>query len=491
MYACDGQGVSCGQAPDQPVNRSETGLGPNPFYNLQQPGADFVKAGVTTRRHGMTVPQPEPFVLTVPAVPAGAVVVETFMSWNYLSNSAPANDIVTVNGVPITGAQQGLGSPDLCWAKTYAVNYLASGLTSTVNPGPAPVNVTIAGATDKALGADANVYGEGLTILVVYYMPDEPWRNLDLYKGYTSTETTGTGAALATLNFTVTYLTPDFHFFLNALDGQVAGDDFFIDGVNRSGQVLGTGVVGDAWQGFLGPNAASNYYDHANDDISSFFLPPKSSITVSTVQVGSTMDCVGHSFGGVSFPMEAPSLSSLVDILPDPMYVYDSYIIDPPPGYAYVGNLSGGYTVNQINPASVLINGSVVPTSTAILPSYPGFTGPVLELTFVLRQFVPPYEPVWDQQTVNYTITGQIMGGPPFSGTGSLQMIGHLTGDADGNHVINISDALYIAAFIFENGPEPYVYEVGDVDCNGLINVSDVVYLIAYIFDAGPEPCKH
>ena len=29
----------------------------------------------------------------------------------------------------------------------------------------------------------------------------------------------------------------------------------------------------------------------------------------------------------------------------------------------------------------------------------------------------------------------------------------------------------------------------GDLDCNDLVNVSDAVYIIAYIFGGGAEPC--
>jgi hypothetical protein len=29
----------------------------------------------------------------------------------------------------------------------------------------------------------------------------------------------------------------------------------------------------------------------------------------------------------------------------------------------------------------------------------------------------------------------------------------------------------------------------GDADCNGIVNISDAVYLISYIFGGGPEPC--
>ena len=286
----------------------ETGLGPAPFFNHQGYGANFIKASTTTRVYNTyTNGQTEPFVLTVPALPAGAVVVETFISWNYLlDGTPPANDAITVNGNAANGTLVGTGSPDLCWNKDGTASYLVSGATPWVTPGPTPVAVTIAGATDKALGGDPNAYGEGLTILVVYEVPADPWRNVDLYHGYAS-NTSGAvlWTAAATLNFTVPYEGGDFHFFVNGLDGQIAGDDFFIDGINRSGTISGTVAVGDAWQGLLGPSASgvANMYDHANDDISAFVTAPAVKLDLNTIGIVE-LDCIGHSFAAVSFPAE-------------------------------------------------------------------------------------------------------------------------------------------------------------------------------------------
>ena len=62
-------------------------------------------------------------------------------------------------------------------------------------------------------------------------------------------------------------------------------------------------------------------------------------------------------------------------------------------------------------------------------------------------------------------------------------------GDADGNGFVNISDAVYLIAYIFSGGPAPSPLAAGDCDCNGFVNISDAVYLIGYIFGGGPAPC--
>ncbi len=65
----------------------------------------------------------------------------------------------------------------------------------------------------------------------------------------------------------------------------------------------------------------------------------------------------------------------------------------------------------------------------------------------------------------------------------------YLSGDADNNGVVNISDAVYMVTYIFSGGAAPIPTIAGDADCNGIITISDVVYLINFIFSGGPAPC--
>ncbi len=62
-------------------------------------------------------------------------------------------------------------------------------------------------------------------------------------------------------------------------------------------------------------------------------------------------------------------------------------------------------------------------------------------------------------------------------------------GDANGSGTVNISDAVYLIAYIFSGGPAPSPLLAGDANCSGSVNISDAVYLIAYIFSGGPAPC--
>lgn len=65
----------------------------------------------------------------------------------------------------------------------------------------------------------------------------------------------------------------------------------------------------------------------------------------------------------------------------------------------------------------------------------------------------------------------------------------YLCGDADGNDIVTISDAVYLINYIFSGGPAPDPLTAGDADCNSLLTISDVVYMINYIFSGGSAPC--
>lgn len=113
---------------------------------------------------------------------------------------------------------------------------------------------------------------------------------------------------------------------------------------------------------------------------------------------------------------------------------------------------------------------------------------------------------IWDESDdVNFPESARIdsIGLPDscLAGTNNISLVldlrnglvtrGHLCGDSDANGLINISDVVYLIAYIFNQGPEPQPYEAGDVDCNSLVNISDAVYLVSFIFGSGLPPCEN
>lgn len=65
----------------------------------------------------------------------------------------------------------------------------------------------------------------------------------------------------------------------------------------------------------------------------------------------------------------------------------------------------------------------------------------------------------------------------------------YVCGDANGDAVRDISDCVFIIAFIFSSGSAPAPQRLGDANNDGTVDISDAVYLIAYTFSGGPEPC--
>lgn len=65
-------------------------------------------------------------------------------------------------------------------------------------------------------------------------------------------------------------------------------------------------------------------------------------------------------------------------------------------------------------------------------------------------------------------------------------------GDANGSGSVNISDAVYLIAYIFAGGLPPgpcgTATGLGNANGSGNVNISDAVFIIAYIFAGGPTP---
>ncbi|MCK5125727.1 MAG: thrombospondin type 3 repeat-containing protein [candidate division Zixibacteria bacterium] len=61
-------------------------------------------------------------------------------------------------------------------------------------------------------------------------------------------------------------------------------------------------------------------------------------------------------------------------------------------------------------------------------------------------------------------------------------------GDANGDDMVNVGDAVFIINYAFKGGPAPEPVESGDANGDSECNVGDAVYIINYAFKGGPEP---
>jgi outer membrane protein assembly factor BamB len=62
-------------------------------------------------------------------------------------------------------------------------------------------------------------------------------------------------------------------------------------------------------------------------------------------------------------------------------------------------------------------------------------------------------------------------------------------GDANGDNLANVGDAVFLINFVFRGGAPPSPLAAGDANCDGQANVGDAVYMINFVFRGGAIPC--
>jgi hypothetical protein len=176
-------------------------------------------------------------------------------------------------------------------------------------------------------------------------------------------------------------------------------------------------------------------------------------------------------------------------IIPDLIYKFYQYHIPPMSATIHLGNFEDGYTADRIMLSTVRVNNTVIPTQMTILSSYPGFDGEVLEIVVTMQDFIESYPLLWDTDMHTFDVSGWFTGKCFFSLGCEVMMVGHTSGDVDGDGAVSIVDATYLINFLYENGPVPKPrVEVADVNSSGDVNILDIIYLLRYLFMNGPKP---
>jgi hypothetical protein len=197
--------------------------------------------------------------------------------------------------------------------------------------------------------------------------------------------------------------------------------------------------------------------------------------------VVATNDCAADTCE-LSVNVQVGQLDVTTIIDPDPMWMVEAYHIDTLYATIYLGNFDNGHTVADIDPTTVVINDSLIPTSTAIISDYPGFVGEVMEITEPIYDFIDYYMPLYDTTVATYTVSGLFTDDTEFSEVGQVRLIGLLVGDVNVDGQVDIADMIYLIDYYFQHGPPPILLETADMDKNQLLDISDLMMLIDYMF---------
>lgn len=264
-----------------------------PFYHSVHRG-DFVAAGASTR--SLTGDA----TIGLFGLPAGSTVKAAYLNWNYLTNAlGDGNQSNVVFNGNAVAANWGLSaSPDLCWGFGLTAAYYAD-VTSLITGNGV---YTLGGASD-----DFGL-GEGATLMVVYDLASDPLREVNLYDGVVSTDTSGQVINMPH-NFVNAYDQGVLHFAINALDGQTFDpnndENFYINGVNAD-TYGGSGFLNNPFGGFY-----DNLYDLKDGDAQVFVANGDTGLLAST-QIWN--DCIGHTMSGIAFVIPAPSSAALLGL---------------------------------------------------------------------------------------------------------------------------------------------------------------------------------
>jgi hypothetical protein len=66
----------------------------------------------------------------------------------------------------------------------------------------------------------------------------------------------------------------------------------------------------------------------------------------------------------------------------------------------------------------------------------------------------------------------------------------YTVGDANGDGLIDVADAIFILNYLFKAGPAPDPLQAADCNCDQMVDLGDAIYLLNYLFKGGPPPCS-
>jgi hypothetical protein len=167
---------------------------------------------------------------------------------------------------------------------------------------------------------------------------------------------------------------------------------------------------------------------------------------------------------------------------PDPQTILYTHAYPAVMDTVFIGQIEG-FIYDDVDPASVMINGTIPPTDVTVLNYHPEFYGKVLRIVFPAKVFIEGYGIQFGESVETYTVTGDFISKQDFTFEGEVTIIGHLLGDVTGDDAVNLLDLSYLINFIYVDGPAPvHGREYGDINRDGRLNLLDILKLIEIIY---------
>lgn len=190
---------------------------------------------------------------------------------------------------------------------------------------------------------------------------------------------------------------------------------------------------------------------------------------------------------GALDPTCSGTLRAAVD--PDSLGTFEVNTIDPTDVLVIIGNFTTGYTADDIDLASLLVNDSLAPDSVAVLTSYPNFAGQVIVMYISTVRFLTPYGWLWDVTQQPCVVTGLFNNKADIELTALFTLMGHISGDVNSDGVRDISDLVLVVDYFFNNGDALEQPDAVDLDRNGTLDIADLIALVELMFaNNQPDP---
>lgn len=178
------------------------------------------------------------------------------------------------------------------------------------------------------------------------------------------------------------------------------------------------------------------------------------------------------------------------EIDPSLFWTYQAYSLDSSrTASVFISGTHDSYTVYDIDTPTVRINDQLIPFNFEVVTEPGGGFAGRLAMEIRLCDLIGYYEPIWDTSEVIYTISYEFDDNSDNSIEGSFVIVGHRSGDVNGDGLVNIMDIVYLIDYLYRGGPAPMPYELaGDINCSRSVDLLDILYLIKYLYYSGPPP---